>query len=122
MITQSDTTKFMADKLKEFASIRKVYYPLIDKIQLKGYGGILFIEVIDEIVNKYNDIMNSLVLFGTGTGMACVTSMIAQPYTGSHASLTEREKHEMGITPNLLRLCFGLEDKIDLLKELQNIL
>jgi cystathionine beta-lyase/cystathionine gamma-synthase len=46
--------------------------------------------------------------------MACVTSMVAQPYTGSHASLNEEEKRAMGIDRGLVRLCFGLESRADL--------
>jgi cystathionine gamma-lyase/cystathionine gamma-lyase/homocysteine desulfhydrase len=54
--------------------------------------------------------------------MACVTSMIAQPYTGSHASMTDAEKDEMGLSRSLVRLCFGLEEPEDLRRDLQEAL
>jgi len=50
--------------------------------------------------------------------MACVTSMVAQPFSGSHASMTEQEKADMGIGKGLIRLCFGLEDLADLKEDL----
>ncbi|MBL7897826.1 MAG: PLP-dependent transferase, partial [Crocinitomicaceae bacterium] len=53
------------------------------------------------------------------TGMACVTSMIAQPFTGSHASMNECEKEEMGLGKNTIRLSFGLEHDQDLIADLE---
>ena len=50
--------------------------------------------------------------------MACVTSMVAQPYTGSHASLDDDDKAGMGLDRDLVRLCFGLEDPDDLRADL----
>ncbi|MNG24592.1 Methionine gamma-lyase [compost metagenome] len=50
--------------------------------------------------------------------MACVTSMVAQPFSGSHASMTDQEKADMGIEKGLVRLCFGLEDLDDLKDDL----
>lgn len=110
MEQQKKTTIEIKNKLKDLKFIRRIYYPNIDGKQLTNYGGIIFIEVEDDIVKKYEKILKKLRLFGNGTGMACVTSMIAQPYTGSHASLSVEEKLKMGISPNLLRLCFGLEE------------
>jgi cystathionine gamma-lyase/cystathionine gamma-lyase/homocysteine desulfhydrase len=118
---QARTTEYLAKQLRRFSRIRKVYYPDIDGEQLTGYSGIIFIEVDDDILMRYSQILKELELFGTGTGMACVTSMIAQPCTGSHASLTDTERSAMGITPNLLRLCIGLEEPEDLLRELTRV-
>jgi cystathionine gamma-lyase/cystathionine gamma-lyase/homocysteine desulfhydrase len=122
MEKQSRTTLLMKDELKKIPAITHIYYPEIDGVQLTGYGGILFVEVNDDTISNYSSILKKLRFFGTGTGMACVTSMIAQPYTGSHASLTDTEKTTMGIRPNLLRLCFGLEEPDDLLNDLTNAL
>jgi cystathionine gamma-lyase / homocysteine desulfhydrase len=51
--------------------------------------------------------------------MACVTSMVAQPYTGSHASMSDTEKSEIGLDKGLIRLSFGLETPIDLINDLK---
>jgi cystathionine gamma-lyase/cystathionine gamma-lyase/homocysteine desulfhydrase len=48
--------------------------------------------------------------------------MVAQPYSGSHASLSESEKEDMDIGQDIVRLCFGLEDKEDLKADLENAL
>ncbi|MCP4745642.1 MAG: PLP-dependent transferase [Desulfobacteraceae bacterium] len=111
--------KEMFSFLSDIPQVAKVYYPEIDNQQLKGYGCILFFEIREDLVEKYQSFSKALNLFDTGTGMACVTSMVAQPYTGSHASMTDDEKQEMGLGKNLVRLCFGLETIEDLKQDLR---
>lgn len=117
---QTKTTKDLLDFLKQIPQIKQVYYPVVDGKQLVDYGGILFFELHSNFANKYEEFKRSLKLFETGTGMACVTSMVAQPYTGSHASMTDSEKMEMGIDKSLIRLCFGLENIEDLKQDILN--
>jgi cystathionine gamma-lyase/cystathionine gamma-lyase/homocysteine desulfhydrase len=104
--------------LNDIPQIEKVYFPKVDGEQLEAYGGILFFEFKEEFKDRYYDFIKSLELFGTGTGMACVTSMVAQPYSGSHASMNEEEKAQMKVTPKLVRLCFGFEDPNDIKNDL----
>lgn len=105
-----NTAKKLVNFLKKMKGVKRVYYPKIDRKQMFGYGGIIFFELREDLIKKYKAFTKALKLFGTGTGMACVTSMVAQPYTGSHASLTREEKKAMGLNESLVRLCFGLED------------
>jgi cystathionine beta-lyase/cystathionine gamma-synthase len=119
---QGRTTAEMRGFLAELPQVRRVYYPEIDGHQLRGYGGILFIELRPDLVPRYPDLLKALRHFGSGTGMACVTSMVAQPYTGSHASMTDAEKEQMGLSHGLVRLCFGLEDPEDLRRDLSEAL
>jgi len=110
----------LVEYLKSFSQIVKVYYPAIDNHQLKGYGSLIFFQLRDDLIEKYPLFIKTLKLFDTGTGMACVTSMVAQPYTGSHASMTDNEKQQMGLNKGLIRLSFGLEDVKDLKQDLKN--
>ncbi len=112
-------TKDYMNFLKEIPQIEKIYFPEIDGKQLTNYGGIIFFEFKPHLQDAYQKFMRSLTLFGTGTGMACVTSMVAQPYSGSHASMNEDEKKDMGVTPKLVRLCFGFEDPNDIKADLK---
>ena len=52
--------------------------------------------------------------------MACVTSMIAQPFTGSHSSMEDDEKRDMGLDHSLIRLSFGMENAGDLIADLKS--
>lgn len=118
MQAHQTVTLEMKQFLETLPEIETVYYPDIDGRQLSGYGCILFFDLRPDLVDSYPAFAESLQLFSTGTGMACVTSMVAQPYTGSHASMSEAEKAEMGLGRQLVRLCFGLEDVDDLKKDL----
>lgn len=108
----------MRDFLATLPQVVKVYYPDVDGSQLMGYGGILFLELREDLAPRYRSLAESLTLFDTGTGMACVSSMVAQPYTGSHASMTAEEKQGIGLRENLIRLCFGLEHPDDLKRDI----
>jgi len=113
-------TETILSYLREKKEINHIYMPEISKNQLRAYGGILFFEFIDKFQNKYEKFRDALKLFDTGTGMACVSSMVAQPWSGSHASLCDSEKVSMGISTGLVRLCFGLESEDDLIADLEN--
>lgn len=104
----------LCEYLKSIKQIKRIYYPTVDGVQLTSYGGIIFFQFADHLEDPYLKFRDALELFGTGTGMACVTSMVAQPFSGSHASMDDHEKAAMGIDKNLVRLCFGLEEAADL--------
>lgn len=119
MRAHQNTTIEIKAFLEAIPEIEKIYYPQLDENQLSGYGTLLFFDLESKYVKHYPAFAKSLELFDTGTGMACVTSMIAQPFTGSHASMNSKEKEEMGLKENLIRLSFGLEDCEDLKNDLQ---
>ena len=104
--------------LQALPQVEKVYFPEIDPEQLVDYGCIVFFEFAQPYRDLYEKFRDRLQIFQTGTGMACVTSMVAQPFSGSHASLSDDEKTNMNIGRDLVRLCFGLEDIEDLKADL----
>lgn len=113
------TTQSLYHFLKTRDEIKIIYYPEKSTQQLRDYGGILFFQFSEEHQHSYAQFIQSLTLFDTGTGMACVSSMVAQPWSGSHASLCDSEKTAMGINTDLVRLCFGLENSQDLITDLE---
>lgn len=118
MRIHQQTTLELKAFLEDIPEIEKVYYPKLEDAQLKGYGTLLFFDLQAKYVKHYSKFAKALELFDTGTGMACVTSMIAQPFTGSHASMSDQEKYDMGLQENLIRLSFGLEAVEDLKNDL----
>ncbi len=115
-------TQALSDYLKTRQEVSKVYLPKTDKKQLRNYGGILFFEFSHQYKDCYATFRDALTLFDSGTGMACISSMVAQPWSGSHASLCNSEKTQMGINQGLVRLCFGLENANDLIADLNSAL
>jgi cystathionine gamma-lyase/homocysteine desulfhydrase len=120
MKAHQETTLQIKKFLEQQPQVSKVYYPVVDGKQLTGYGTLLFFDLKKELVDKYILFRDSLTLFDSGTGMACVTSMVAQPFTGSHASMSDSEKTDMGLSKSLVRLSFGLENVEDLKNDLLN--
>jgi cystathionine gamma-lyase / homocysteine desulfhydrase len=118
MLAHQSTAREMRDFLSAQPQVKRVYYPHVDGEQLTGYGTLLFFDLRDDLSERYRSFADALTLFTTGTGMAAVTSMVAQPASGSHASLTMEEKREIGIGTGLVRLSFGLEKLEDLTADL----
>ncbi|MEK7469992.1 MAG: PLP-dependent transferase [Planctomycetota bacterium] len=112
----------MAAHLRSHPRVRRVYVPEVDGRQLASYGGILFIELDPALEPAVEAFMDSLKLFERGTSMASVVSAVAQPWSGSHLSMTAEEKLGAGIGKTLVRLCFGLEDPADLKADLTQAL
>lgn len=115
---QGAATLRVRDYLATVPEIETVYFPDIDGEQLTGYAGIVFVQLEKNSPISFEDIVDRLNYFGSGTGMACVSSMIAQPYTGSHASMTDAEKSAIGLDHGLVRLCIGLEPPDALIADL----
>lgn len=112
------TTLLLKEFLENREEVSQVFYPEIDGEQLTSYATLVFFELDEKYKNGYTTFSQALDLFSTGTGMACVTSMVAQPYNGSHASMCDEEKQEMNLTESIVRLSFGLEDPEDLMTDL----
>jgi cystathionine beta-lyase len=51
-----------------------------------------------------------------------VESLACLPYEMTHGSVPAEVKHRIGITPSLVRLSVGLEDRDDLLEDLRSAL
>jgi cystathionine beta-lyase/cystathionine gamma-synthase len=98
--------------------IKDIYYPEVDGIQLTGYATLIFFTFKEQYKNGYEEFISRLKLFEPGTSMACVVCAVAQPYTGSHLSMSPGEKEEVGLTKSLVRLSFGLENIEDIKKDL----
>jgi len=112
------TTNALIAFLEKRAEVKQIHLPEINPEQLRDYGGIIFFEFSDHLQDHYTNFAQHLQLFDTGTGMACVSSMVAQPWSGSHASLETDEKTGMGLHTGVVRLCFGLEDPADLIADI----
>ncbi|HEY9886532.1 MAG TPA: PLP-dependent transferase, partial [Vampirovibrionales bacterium] len=106
--------------------VKNVNYPglnshpqkeLIDK-QMLGYGGMLSF-VMDEKVNL-TKFFQTLKLFHLAVSLGGVESLIARPWSMSHASMSEKAREEAGIPKNLVRISAGIEDAEDLISDLEN--
>ncbi len=64
-------------------------------------------------------VMDALQIIARTTNFGDSKSLISHPASTSHGRLSEAQRQAAGIGQNLLRLSVGLEDPIDLLRDLQ---
>ncbi len=90
------------------------------KKQMKGYTGMLSFELSSSI--DKNNFLQSLRLIKPSMSLAGVESTILEPAVASHALLGETERKNQGISENLLRLSVGIEDRKDIINDLEQAL
>ncbi len=115
----------LAKWLKGHEDISSVYYPglkshpdhEIAKKQMKGYGGMLSFELKEGL--NASKFQKELKLIKSSMSLAGVESTILSPTLTSHALLSEEEKNLQGIKDGLLRFSVGIEEKEDLMQDIQ---
>ncbi|WP_299242708.1 PLP-dependent aspartate aminotransferase family protein [uncultured Aquimarina sp.] len=125
---QNKNAKKMAKWLEKHEDIEAVYYPglkshpdyEIAKKQMKGFGGMLSFELKKGLdASKFQ---KELKLIKSSMSLAGVESTILSPTLTSHALLTEEEREHQGIKDGLLRFSVGIEEKEDLMSDIQQAL
>ncbi|GIX42069.1 MAG: cystathionine gamma-synthase [Leptospiraceae bacterium] len=125
----NETTLEIADYLYNHPKIKKVYYPMhpshpdysIAKKYLKGGGCLLTIE-LDGNFEALKTFCNSCNIFRIGPSFASAESLLDPPIVMSHWDVPEVERKKMNIFENTLRISVGLENKNDLIKDLEQAL
>ena len=64
--------------------------------------------------------IEGLQLFSHLANVGDVRSLAIHPATTTHSQLTEEEQATTGVTPDLIRLCIGLETLADILADLDS--
>jgi cystathionine beta-lyase len=124
----NENAQYIADQLSANPLISKVYYPGlkshknhdIAKSQMHGFGGMLSFDLDKKLNAKV--FQQRLAMIKPSMSLAGVESTIIQPSLTSHALLSAEERENQGISNNLLRLSVGLENKEDILADLEQAL
>jgi cystathionine beta-lyase/cystathionine gamma-synthase len=66
-----------------------------------------------------DEFLGRLQLFTLAESLGGVESLVEQPWTMSHASISEEARRAAGISPVTLRLSIGIEHPDDLIADLQ---
>lgn len=120
-----ENATFIAEALKNYPGVKAIYYPglpesqgyEINQKQADGPGGMLSFE-LDE---KYNikTFFESLELITLAESLGGVESLICHPSSMTHASIPYEIRQKVGIVENLIRISVGIEDKNDILSDLE---
>jgi len=124
----NSNAQFIAEYLNDHPAIMTVYYPGLRKhpnyevarSQMVGFGGMLSFE----LNNKYDAVLfqKKLKLIKPSMSLAGVESTIILPSKTSHALLTDEQRKAVGISDNLLRFSVGIEDKEDIINDIEQAL
>ena len=92
---------------------------------MKSGGNIISFEITSKNTEKKEEsfsFLNNLSLINISNNLGDNKSLITHPETTTHHRLNNKEKKELGITKNLIRLSVGLEDPEDLIDDIDNAL
>ena len=117
--------QYVADALSSNPLIKKVFYPGltshknhdIAKRQMHGFGGMLSFDLDKKLDAKL--FLKKLNMIKPSMSLAGVESTVIQPSLTSHALLSPEEREDQGISDNLIRLSVGLENKEDILADIE---
>jgi len=115
----------VAQWLAGHPQVRAVYYPglpshpghAVAKRQMRGFGGVVSFDLnLDRV--GVDAFLERLEVFTLAESLGGVESLVEQPWTMSHASISEEARRAAGITPATLRLSIGIEHPDDLIADL----
>lgn len=100
--------------------VKRVFYPglqnsddyQIASKQMKGFGGMLCIELED--LNAAKSFCDNLTIALNATSLGSVETLVSIPVLTSHIKMDERELEKSGVTPGMVRISTGLESIEDL--------
>ncbi|MEY3811406.1 MAG: hypothetical protein RIT11_474 [Pseudomonadota bacterium] len=123
---QSHAALEIAQFLNKHSKVEEVFYPflknssqyqLAKKQQTMG-GTILSFKIKGKKKEAFKFI-NKLKIFDISNNLGDAKSIVTHPTTTTHRILMEKERLELGITENLIRLSIGLETVSDLSKDIE---
>tara|TARA_B110000444_G_C18841212_1_gene599064 strand:- start:905 stop:2062 length:1158 start_codon:yes stop_codon:yes gene_type:complete len=124
-----DNAEKIVHNLSKHPKVTRLLYPGLEthsgheiaKKQMARFGGMISLEVIGGEMGA-RKFAASLKLFATAESLGGVESLINHPWSMTHASIPEKRRLSIGVTPGLVRLSVGIEDFVDLWKDLENSL
>ncbi|WP_034891236.1 trans-sulfuration enzyme family protein [Gillisia sp. Hel_I_29] len=125
---QNKNAKKLAKFLEKHEDISQVYYPglkshpdhKLAKSQMHGFGGMMSFELREGL--DADLFQKKLKLIKSSMSLAGVESTILSPTKTSHALLTPEEREKQGIRDGLLRFSVGIEEKEDLIADIEQAL
>jgi cystathionine beta-lyase len=120
-----ENATFIAEHLKTNSAVKAIYYPglpenqgyEINKKQASGPGGMLSFELGEKYnINKF---FASLDFVTLAESLGGVESLICHPSSMTHACIPFEIRQKVGIVENLIRISVGIENKNDILADLE---
>ena len=128
MQKHEENGRAVAEFLKGESGVGRLFYPglkghpgkKIHEGQSSGYGAMVSFEL--KSYQKAKAFLESLGLFTLAESLGGVESLACHPATMTHASLPKALRESLGVTGGLVRLSVGIENKNDLIADLEQAL
>lgn len=125
---QQENALALAQWLCAHPHVRQVHYPglpahpghAILSREKCGWGGMIAFEIDDP--ERVPEILAGVRVFLFAESLGGVESLITYPAVQTHADIDEATRERLGINRRLLRLSVGIEDPLDLIRDLENVL
>lgn len=119
----------VAEYLEEHPKVRKVWYPGLDshpdhkvaKQQMLGFGGVVTFEIDTDLDGAIRFVDATRIPY-QAPSLGGVESLIELPVTMSFWDYPKEVRQEIGITDSLVRFACGIENKDDLIADLEQAL
>ena len=129
MRTHEQNAAAVAELLARRDDVAEVYYPGLPshpghelaRRQMRGFGGIVSFRLRGGAAGARRFIKSTKV-FALAVSLGAVESLVCLPAVMTHGSLTPAQRAALGIGDDLIRLSVGLEDRDDLLRDLEQAL
>jgi len=120
----------IAEFLDAHPKVEKVYWPglkdhaghEIAKKQMRDFGGMISLVLKDHTMADTLKMVSKLKIFSLAESLGGVESLIGHPASMTHAAIPAEEREKTGVVDSLIRLSIGIEDKEDLLADLEQAL
>jgi len=129
MTRHCENAQAIAEYLEAHSKVERVTFPglpshpqyEIAKDQMDGFSGMISMELKGGI-SAGIALMNGLELCSLAESLGAVETMITHPATMTHADVPKDERLARGLTDGLVRLSVGIEDKDDIIADLNQAL
>lgn len=119
----------VAEFLANHPKVKKVYYPglpshpdyEIAKKQMSGFSGVVSAE-FKLPLQKTQKLISSFRVFSLAESLGGVESLVDHPATMTHSSISRSLRQKFGLTNSLVRFSIGIENKEDLISDLEDSL
>ncbi len=126
---QCENALEVARYLEGHPLVSAVFYPGLEnhknhdiaKAQQNGlYGGIVSFVLKEDTQDAANAFVSGTQYFKLAESLGGVKSLLCHPAQMTHASIPREKRLSAGITDSLIRLSCGIEEAVDLIKDLEN--
>ncbi len=131
MDQQTENAQIVADYLMTHAKVKKVYYLGVLEEGTKGYetykkqcsapGAMVSFDIKGGEKEAFK-FLNNLKLVKLAVSLGSTESLAEHPKTMTHAGVEEKQREQMDITDQLVRLSIGVEHSKDLLWDIEQAL